>query len=75
MKDFLEYVIELIVGLLFEIFKKSILAIATFDRKVVKRYTGIETPVYKLWWKHNVKNIQNQINNQINIKTNGNKSM
>lgn len=25
-------------------------SVLKFDRKVVKRYLGIETPLYKLWW-------------------------
>lgn len=37
---------------------KSLLWVA---RNIWKRYLGIETPVYKLWWKAHAENIQKQL--------------
>lgn len=65
MKSFLKYVVELLGGILMWMLKKLIRSIAWFDRKVVKRYLGFETPIYKFWWKCNMENLQNKINNQL----------
>lgn len=65
MKNFLKYIIEIIFNALMCSTKKTVRAIAWFDRKVVKRYLGLETPMYKLWWKCNMENLQNKINNQV----------
>ena len=32
-----------------------------FDRKVLKRYLNIETPLYKLWWREHSKHIQRKL--------------
>ena len=65
MKDFLKYVIELIGDVLMWMLKKLIRSIAWFDRKVVKRYLGFETPIYKIWWKSNVERLQDKIDSQM----------
>lgn len=65
MKDFLKYATELLGSVLMWFLVKIMRGITWFDRKVIKRYLGIETPIYKLWWKCNVENLQNQINNQV----------
>lgn len=65
MKSFLKYVIELLGGILMWVLKKIIRSIAWFDRKVVKRYLGFETPIYKIWWRNNAECLQNKINNQV----------
>lgn len=44
----------------------AILAIR-FDRKVLKRYLNIETPLYRLWHRSNVSNVQNMLNRQKSI--------
>lgn len=35
-----------------------------FDRKFVKRYLGIETPLYKFWWGLHVENTQAKLDGQ-----------
>lgn len=32
-----------------------------FDRKVLKRYFGIETPLYKFWWRKYAENMQKKL--------------
>lgn len=32
-----------------------------FDRKVVKRYLHIETPLYRLWWEQHSANMQKKL--------------
>lgn len=32
-----------------------------FDRKVVKRFLNIETPLYKLWWRNHRESLQRKL--------------
>lgn len=32
-----------------------------FDRKVLKRHFGIETPLYKFWWRKYAENMQKKL--------------
>lgn len=36
-------------------------AILRFDRRVLKRFLNIETPLYKFWWKNHVEYIQKKL--------------
>lgn len=40
----------------------AIRSVAKFDRKVVKRYLNIETPLYKLWWSVYKEQMQSKLN-------------
>lgn len=44
--------------------KKIVLSMLKFDRFVVKRYFGVETPLYKLWWHNHVAYIQHKLDAQ-----------
>ncbi len=33
-----------------------------FDRKVLKRFLNLETPLYKFWWSNHVEHIQKKLN-------------
>lgn len=39
-----------------------------FDRKVLKRYLGIETPFYRIWHSQNVKIMQRKLNREHNYE-------
>jgi hypothetical protein len=49
---------------LFRVLKTVVRSTLKFDRYVVKKYVGIETPLYKLWWAYNVQHTQKLINRQ-----------
>lgn len=36
--------------ILFVVLRAIVRTILRFDRKVLKRYLNIETPLYKIWW-------------------------
>lgn len=46
------------------IIMRSLLWVA---RNIWKRYFGIETPVYKLWWKEHVKSMQKRLDKVHNV--------
>ena len=33
-------------------------ALVWFDRRVIKRYLGVETPLYKAWWREHCEIMQ-----------------
>lgn len=35
-----------------------------FDKQVIKRYMGVETPLYKAWWACHVSYMQQKLNTQ-----------
>lgn len=39
-------------------------AVIKFDRVVVKRYAGVETPLYKIWWAAHSSYMQNKLDMQ-----------
>ena len=41
--------------------KQIILGMLWFDKRVMKRYFGIETPLYKRWWKIHCEEMQLQL--------------
>lgn len=65
MKDFFMFVVVFVWEIIHVIVKNMLKGILRFDRYVLKRYFNIETPVYKYWWKCNVKYVQRKINNQV----------
>lgn len=46
------------------IVKILVRAVAKFDRVVVKRYAGVETPLYKIWWAAHSSYMQNKLDMQ-----------
>lgn len=46
------------------VIKFLVRAVAKFDRVVVKRYAGVETPLYKIWWAAHSSYIQNKLDMQ-----------
>ena len=43
------------------IFEAAVCAALKFDKKVLKAYLGVETPIYKCWWSANVRRTQKLI--------------
>lgn len=41
-------------------------SILKFDKKVLKRYFNIETPLYKWWWKEHSASIQRKLDKRRN---------
>lgn len=39
----------------------AVRAACKFDRFVLKRYLGIETPLYKVWWRRRSESIQREL--------------
>lgn len=37
-------------------------SVLKFDKKILKRYFNIETPLYKLWWEAHSKSLQKKLN-------------
>lgn len=46
----------------FRICATIVRALIAFDRRIVKAYTGIETPLYKFWWSRRARATQQHIN-------------
>lgn len=57
--------------ILFVTVRFIIRAMLAFDRKVVKRFLNIETPLYKLWWSNHVEYIQNKLDEVRILRENG----
>lgn len=47
---------------IFIIIRKVVRSWLYFDKQVIKRYIGVETPLYKIWWKNNVRLTQRRLN-------------
>lgn len=39
-------------------------SVLRFDRRVIKAYTGIETPLYKLWWRQRAAETRRLLNEE-----------
>lgn len=63
-KDFALYILRQITALLLFILKKSIRGSLWISRHVLKRYFGIETFIYKIWWNNHVRAMQNKLDKQ-----------
>lgn len=63
---------ETIGHILFVILRFVVRAILTFDRKVVKRFLNLETPLYKLWWSCHKEHIQNKLDIARRLRENEN---
>lgn len=46
------------------ILKCAVRSILRFDRYVIKAYTGIETPLYKLWWRERATQTQRMLDDE-----------
>ncbi len=58
--------------ILFVMVRFIVRAMLAFDRKVVKRFLNIETPLYKLWWSNHKEYIQNKLDIARNLRENKN---
>ena len=47
---------------LFVIVRFLVRTMLAFDRKVLKRFLNLETPLYKFWWSNHVEHIQKKLN-------------
>lgn len=54
-----------------ELLECIVLRQANFDRRVIKRYLNLETPLYKLWWKEHCKSIQKKLDYAAFLRENG----
>lgn len=58
--------------ILFVMVRFIVRAMLAFDRKVVKRFLNIETPLYKLWWSNHKEYIQNKLDIARDLRENRN---
>lgn len=58
--------------ILFVMVRFIVRAMLVFDRKVVKRFLNIETPLYKLWWSNHKEYIQNKLDIARDLRENRN---
>lgn len=63
---------ETIGHILFVMVRFIVRAMLAFDRKVVKRFLNIETPLYKLWWSNHKEYIQNKLDIARDLRENRN---
>ncbi len=63
-KEFAWYLLCQLGNLLVWCIKKIILFCLLVDRKVVKRYLGLETPIYKWWWASHAIAMQKKLDKQ-----------
>ena len=61
-KDFALYIWGRIEGLCYWIAKKTVRSMFWVDRYIIKRYLGLETPLYKIWWRDYSERIQDELN-------------
>jgi len=47
--------------------RQVVFKLLSFDKKL-KKYLGIETPLYKAWWKAHSRQIQKELDNQLRIE-------
>lgn len=53
---------KIIGHILFVIVRFVVRTMLAFDRKVLKRFLNLETPLYKIWWSNHVEYIQKKLN-------------
>lgn len=58
--------------ILFVILRFVVRAMLAFDRKVVKRFLNLETPLYKLWWSNHKEHIQRKLDIARRLRENEN---
>ncbi len=58
--------------ILFVVLRFVVRSMLSFDRKVVKRFLNLETPLYKLWWSNHVEHIQNKLDIARRLRENEN---
>ena len=61
-KNFALYIGGRIKAFLYWTAKKIVRSMFWVDRYVIKRYIGIEMPLYKIWWKSHSESIQKELN-------------
>ena len=61
-KNFALYICGRIKAFLYWTAKKIVRSMFWVDRYVIKRYIGIEMPLYKIWWKSHSESIQKELN-------------
>lgn len=56
--------------ILFVVLRFVVRTMLAFDRKVLKRFLNLETPLYKLWWSNHVEYIQKKLNEVHTLREN-----